>query len=289
MTATTAHQKDTTAAIVVTHNRCAILSECLDGLLGQTIPLNEIWVVDNASSDGTAELLESSYPTVKYVRLDRNVGPEAAIAEVMPDLIERVTWVWGFDDDSVVIPTALEQLQSVANQYHPAAVGITIGGVLRRGVPRHGERLAVMSESVRAVEFCVVDGSLIRSGAIRVAGLPRKDLFIMMADVEFMSRIAHLAGQVLVVDAPLIARGQLGGRSAAGYSPAWRDYYQARNHLLIVRASGAFADVLNVVGWQLKLAVGCLLTLKGHKGLMRLRGILDGMRGRSGETVRPPS
>ena len=45
-------------AVVVTHNRCQLLNRCLLHLKKQIIPLDEIIVVNNASSDGTLEMLK---------------------------------------------------------------------------------------------------------------------------------------------------------------------------------------------------------------------------------------
>jgi glycosyltransferase involved in cell wall biosynthesis len=45
------------AAVLVTYNRQCLLAECLEALLKQTRPLERIILVDNASTDGTAEWL----------------------------------------------------------------------------------------------------------------------------------------------------------------------------------------------------------------------------------------
>jgi len=44
-------------AVVVTFNRKNLLLECLESLRKQSISLDSIYVIDNASSDGTGELL----------------------------------------------------------------------------------------------------------------------------------------------------------------------------------------------------------------------------------------
>lgn len=44
-------------AVIVTYNRKELLRECLKAVLGQTRPPDHILVVDNASTDGTLEML----------------------------------------------------------------------------------------------------------------------------------------------------------------------------------------------------------------------------------------
>ena len=45
-----------TAAVIVTYNRKAMLQRCLRALCTQTAGVPELWVIDNASTDGTAEI-----------------------------------------------------------------------------------------------------------------------------------------------------------------------------------------------------------------------------------------
>ena len=47
------NNKEKIAAVVVTYNRKELLFQCLDALLKQTYPLDAIYIIDNASTDGT--------------------------------------------------------------------------------------------------------------------------------------------------------------------------------------------------------------------------------------------
>jgi GT2 family glycosyltransferase len=58
---------------VVTWQGKHLLPACLDSLRRQTLP-HEVLVVDNASTDGTADLLRERYPEVRVLRLPRNTG-----------------------------------------------------------------------------------------------------------------------------------------------------------------------------------------------------------------------
>ena len=63
------------SAVIVTYNSSAHISRCLDSLQDR---VGEIVVVDNASADGTADLVRSRYPSVKLVSSDSNLGFAAA-------------------------------------------------------------------------------------------------------------------------------------------------------------------------------------------------------------------
>ncbi len=54
--------KETVCAVVVTYNRKELLIDCLDALCKQTRPIDAMYIIDNFSNDGTAELLlENGY------------------------------------------------------------------------------------------------------------------------------------------------------------------------------------------------------------------------------------
>jgi GT2 family glycosyltransferase len=60
--------------VIVTYNRRAAMSKTLPALLAQLEPEDELIVVDNASSDGTVELVERLAPNATVVRISSNEG-----------------------------------------------------------------------------------------------------------------------------------------------------------------------------------------------------------------------
>lgn len=64
------------AVVVVTWNAARLVGPCLAALAAQSLPAGdyEVWVVDNASTDGTPELVARDWPAVRLLRQDRNLG-----------------------------------------------------------------------------------------------------------------------------------------------------------------------------------------------------------------------
>ena len=60
------------AAVVPTHNRLAMLKDCITAMRGQTRKLDEIIVVNNGCTDGTGEWL-ASQSDLTFVKQD-NLG-----------------------------------------------------------------------------------------------------------------------------------------------------------------------------------------------------------------------
>jgi len=62
------------SAIIVTWNHAACLQDCLEAVMAQTYPELEVIVVDNASSDGSAQLANKFAPRVRVLEQQRNLG-----------------------------------------------------------------------------------------------------------------------------------------------------------------------------------------------------------------------
>lgn len=62
------------SVIVLSWNGMEYLGDCLNAVLSQEYPDCEIIVVDNGSSDGSADFVEQRYPQVRLIRNERNLG-----------------------------------------------------------------------------------------------------------------------------------------------------------------------------------------------------------------------
>jgi len=60
--------------IIVNYNTCDLLHAALRSLEASGVQPDAVWVVDNASVDGSAEMVERDFPDVRLVRSDRNLG-----------------------------------------------------------------------------------------------------------------------------------------------------------------------------------------------------------------------
>ena len=68
------------SVIVVSHNTAAFLAHCLSSVGSSLSGIrHEICVVDNASTDGTVELIENRFPHVELISNDRNLGFAAGV------------------------------------------------------------------------------------------------------------------------------------------------------------------------------------------------------------------
>ena len=96
----------TIAAVIPTFNRDLVVSRAIDSVMRQTLLPSEIIVVDDGSTDNTANLIAANYPTISYLRTEnkgvsaaRNLGIRKAKSE----------WIAFLDSDDEWLPQKLEK------------------------------------------------------------------------------------------------------------------------------------------------------------------------------------
>ena len=73
-TSTTGGDQPRVIAVVVTYNRRDLLTESLSAVLAQSRAPDAVIVMDNASTDGTAEMVAARFPSVRLAVARRNTG-----------------------------------------------------------------------------------------------------------------------------------------------------------------------------------------------------------------------
>lgn len=104
----TGHKKIPRVTVLVpTYNRANFLAECLDSLFSQTLLPEQVIVVNDGSTDGTAKILEGYRGKIDIFQVNRQ-GKSVSINRGLSEV--RGDYVWIFDDDDVALPDALERL-----------------------------------------------------------------------------------------------------------------------------------------------------------------------------------
>ncbi len=108
------------AVIVSNHNCKKCLKDCFDSLLRQTYKNFEVYLLDIASSDGSAEYTSGLFPAVKIIALKTNcgfaVGYNLAVSAVKAEYIAFL------NSDTKTDPLWLEKLVQAIEQNPKAAI-----------------------------------------------------------------------------------------------------------------------------------------------------------------------
>jgi glycosyltransferase involved in cell wall biosynthesis len=93
------------AVVMATFNRAHLISESIESILNQTRPPDEFIIVNDGSSDDTANVVRRYGRKIKYVE-KTNGGKSSALNLALPIVESAYTWI--FDDDDIALPLALE-------------------------------------------------------------------------------------------------------------------------------------------------------------------------------------
>ena len=95
------------AVAVVSHGTRDLLARCLDSLAGE-----EVWVVDNASTDGSADMVRERFPAVHLIAGQENLGYGRAANLALGR--SGASWLVAANADVAVRPGALRALVGAA-------------------------------------------------------------------------------------------------------------------------------------------------------------------------------
>jgi GT2 family glycosyltransferase len=240
------------ASITVTYNGIDVLERHIDALLQQRVPLQEIIMVDNASTDQTSSLIGARYPQITILRMTNNMGVGGALNAGLTyaALKKKHDWVWMFDQDSVPASDALEVMLSESQQLEGKPVPVGILACLP--VDQHMEISStpwfwsngyvkppaeLLNCPVFFSDLVITSGAMVRREVVEAIGLPRSDFFIDFVDYEYCLRARSHGYRIAVITQAklyheigkahkvrILGRGHLWSE----HSP-FREYYISRN------------------------------------------------------------
>ena len=191
------------AAVVVTYNRKQLLVECLHALLRQTVCIDKIFVINNASTDGTIAYLKEqgllSHASIELENLHQNEGGAGGFYRGIKNAYDSgFDYIFLMDDDGYPAEDCLEKLlvnrqanhclgALVVDKDHPSRLAFPI---------RLPGRIRVIDQVDEAVVQPVLvgvvvpfNGVLLDRDLVTRFGYPRADYFIWGDDMEYIWRL----------------------------------------------------------------------------------------------------
>jgi LmbE family N-acetylglucosaminyl deacetylase/GT2 family glycosyltransferase len=228
-----------TTAVISTWNKCDVVLENLASIRAQTLPFAAVVVVDNASTDGTAERIAAEFPEVRLVRMPHsaygacetfNVGFASATTELVAIL----------DDDVALPPTWLE-MATRRLLAEPATTAVVSTETIEPGMPPE----YVAASKARGRRYMSTFrgcGSLARRAALEQAGFYDQRLFIYGNERDLTCRLLNLGYRVL--QDPEI---EIFHKTPFGIQMGKRSlYYHARNAWLSMLKYAPLEDLLRL-------------------------------------------
>ena len=206
-----------TAIVIVAYNSGAALEKCLASVR-RTAPAAQVVLVDNASTDASADRASGSYPEVRLIRSDANIGFGAGnnlgaahsdrefLVFINPDTVVLDGWLEAMlrpmaDDPTIGLVTPKVLLQSDPSLINVAGLDVHLSGIsMCRGAGESKEGFD------RAEEVAAVSGVAFaaRRAVYEALGGFDPAFFLYMEDVDLSLR-ARLGGyRCLYVPDPVV-------------------------------------------------------------------------------------
>jgi len=194
------------SVVIPAYNRAHLIGQTLDSLLRQTVPADEIVVVDDGSSDDTAKVAASFRGPVRVVRQE-NLGPAAARNRGFAE--SKGEFLHFFDSDDLALPNKHEvQMQALIESGGDIAYGPWVKGRMgpsgftpenhvlqQKGLPKGDLIRALLTNWSIVPHACLFRRTIVE----RAGGFP-EDLFVAEDQLMFLrcllvgARVVHSAG-----------------------------------------------------------------------------------------------
>ena len=297
---------ESVAVVIVTFNRAELLTRMLDGLAAQTRLPDAVFVVDNASTDHTRELLTArlEHPELplQVTHSEENLGGAGGFHLGLRKAYDAgFDRIWLVDDDVVPAPNCVEVLMAV-DEDCVTSVREDLGGALvekaatdfdlRNPFAISPKRAAV--DTVYAdrasmpplveVQNVAFEGFMVRRRVVAEIGFPDPSFFIFYDDAEYAVRARRAGHRIWAVrDAVLVRQLEFNQQhDLAG----WKGFYMYRN-LFVVHFRYGQNPLVRLKPWLITFAVVALSPLRG--GRAEARNVIRAIRAARGMRTVPPT
>jgi GT2 family glycosyltransferase len=215
--------------LIPAHNAAQFVRETLDSVLAQTYKNLQIILLDDASSDSTAEIATEYADQVSYVRQQRNLGiydnANVGIQLARGDLIAI------YHADDIYLPTIVEA-EVAYFEAHPEVGAVFCAHILADAKGREYGRMELPAEvrggkllDYRLVlntmlayknRFLVCPSAMVRASVYRDVGLYCQERYRNTADLEMWLRIARHY-PIAILESHLLKYRHFHGSSAQRY------------------------------------------------------------------------
>ena len=229
--------------VIVTYNRLPLLKECLKQIDAQSLKFNEMVVVNNCSTDGTAEFLHEYAKhrnDITIITTKQNLGGSGGFELGIRSVPDKADYVLLIDDDAILHKNFLEEIDSHREDgiYGYSGTVLTDGSIDTSHRRRLADPIFMLKTDVPAREynketflydlssFC---GLGVSRKLIDQIGFPRGDYFIWYDDTEYSLRIRNFS-KIKNINRAWIFHKALKNKDGL---LSWKSYYGYRNQIHI--------------------------------------------------------
>lgn len=231
--------------VLVTFNRLEKLKLAIDSIINSRVKPKNLIIVDNASTDGTSDYLDSLSDVI-VIHNSKNLGGSGGFY-VGQEAALRLDneWIWFSDDDAYLYEDTLEKVSKHLNV--DKKIGAICGVVYEHGeiALEHRKNIYIHNFRIKSEvinndcynndyfqlnAFSYV-GTIIRKCVLQELGLVNRDFFIWFDDTEHSLRIAQKY-KIFCYKDIRINHDTINSKNTF---VSWKDYYGYRNYLYMIK------------------------------------------------------
>lgn len=206
------------ALLVLNYNSKPFLKNCVCSLIRQDYNSFEVFVIDNASTDGSPNFVKKIFPRIRLIETPKNFGVGKGFNEIIKKISKDFDYIGLFNPDIKVDKNWLRESVSTLNNYPEAEIcaslvldwqgkkidtaggriinflagvfGGFLGGLSFKNVP-----LAYKKKEF-PVFFGVITAMLVRTSTFKKFGFFDEDYFMYFEDVDFSWRVLLGGGKI---------------------------------------------------------------------------------------------
>jgi hypothetical protein len=288
------------SVIILNWNRLNDTLECLGSVKQIDYPNYEILVVDNGSTDGSAEAVARSYPEIGLIKNESNLGYASGNNRGIEKALESgCDYVFLLNNDTTVDKDCLKELIKIAASeprigmagpkiylYHDPARVWYAGGEIRfreaisvsKGLFKRDHPSYSQPGEVSFITGCAM---LVKRSAIEKVGLFDPEYVSYLEDTDWCWRMAQQGFRLVYVPGAKVYHKVSQSFGSTPYNEKSM-YLMGRNAVLFMKKYGTFSRWLKFIFffWLSVLYALPRELMRGNQRAVfaKIKGFIDGMR-----------
>jgi len=203
--------------IIVSYNTRDLIGTCLDSIMSINDCGKEIFVVDNGSADGSAELIKKNYPSVYIIINEANRGFAAANNQALK--LSKGRYIFFLNPDAEFLPSTFQHMISFMDQNpHVGLAGVKM--INPDGTPQESFSQQYPAQSETSTELIGLKGDLawvLGASMVARAALLKEirgfneDYFVYGEDQDLCLKIRRMGYEIGYMDFAVVVH--LGAQS----------------------------------------------------------------------------
>jgi N-acetylglucosaminyl-diphospho-decaprenol L-rhamnosyltransferase len=274
--------------VIVNYNAGPLLAAAIEGLARQSDPDFEAVIVDNASTDGSAEACVLPDERFRFLDAGANLGFAAGcnlgcrgaetpwLAMLNPDAIPDENWLAALRQATLRYPEAVLFGSTQVDAADPTTLdgggdNYSIFGLAWRG--GHGRSVEVVKADMRVFSPCAA-AALYRRDIFEAAGGFAESFFCYMEDVDLGFRLNLCGHEAMQVAAARVRHA--GSATSGGRMSRFSLYHGLRNSVFVTVRCMPFPLVC--LALPLMILSQVWIGARTGRFAVRMEGVRDGLR-----------